>query len=53
MRCEVYTVATANGVKVTTFLEDLRNEYSLPYEYVVSSIESTRCVLSVFPGSLR
>lgn len=27
-----YTLATPNGVKVSTFLEDLKNEYDLPYE---------------------
>jgi hypothetical protein len=29
-----YSMATPNGVKVSTFLEDLKNEYELPYEYV-------------------
>jgi hypothetical protein len=29
-----YSLATPNGVKVSTFLEDLKNEYELPYECV-------------------
>jgi hypothetical protein len=31
---QVWSLATPNGAKVTTFLEDLNNEYGLPYEYV-------------------
>jgi hypothetical protein len=31
---KLYSLATPNGVKVTTFLEDLKNEYGLQYECV-------------------
>jgi hypothetical protein len=29
-----YTLATPNGVKVSVFLEELKNAYELPYECV-------------------
>jgi hypothetical protein len=34
---KLYSQATPNGVKVSTFFEDLKNEYGLPYEYVHTS----------------
>jgi hypothetical protein len=32
---KLYSLATPNGVRVSTFFEDLKNEYSLPYECVL------------------
>jgi glutathione S-transferase len=32
---KLYSLATQNGVRVSTFFEDLKNEYSLPYECVL------------------
>jgi hypothetical protein len=41
---KLYSVATPNGIKVSTFFEELKNEYGLPYECV--------CILVVrFPQS--
>jgi glutathione S-transferase len=31
---KLWSMATANGVKISVFLEDLKAEYGLPYEYV-------------------
>jgi hypothetical protein len=31
---KLYSVATPNGIKVSTFFEELKNEYGLPYECV-------------------